>query len=169
MFYKMVVPKNYAEFTWKHLRSVTLIKRDFSAGVFPKICEISKKNLFIEHLRTTASGLFHSLKPSSELIETKFFIFLNMLYHDFRTWWISSPLHLKNFILGLLNGVLGCWRASCALRDWRTHVLGLVACFTCSRAWGAPWNVVLGVLQKIGVFSVLHKMECLACFKKWLA
>ena len=134
-----------------------------------KFCEISKKNLFIEHLRTTTSGLFHSLKPSSELIETKFFIFLNMFYHDFQTWWILWALHLKNFILGLLNGVLGCSRALCALRDWRAHALGLVACFMCLRAWGAPRNVVLGALQKIGVFSVLHKMECLAWFKKWLA
>ena len=37
MFYKIGVLKNYAEFTWKHLRSVTLIKRDFSAGVSLRI------------------------------------------------------------------------------------------------------------------------------------
>ena len=37
MFYKIGVLKNYAQFTWKHRRSVTLIKRDFSAGVCLRI------------------------------------------------------------------------------------------------------------------------------------
>ena len=35
--------------------------------------------------------------PSSKLIETKLFIFLNMFYYGFRTWWISWDLHLDNF------------------------------------------------------------------------
>ena len=65
-----------------------------------KFCRISKNAFLTENFQTTASGLFHSLKcflPFSELIETTFFIFLNMFYHGFRTWWISWPLHLENF------------------------------------------------------------------------
>ena len=34
LFYKIGVLKNFAEFTWKHSRPVTLIKRDSSAGAF---------------------------------------------------------------------------------------------------------------------------------------
>ena len=37
MIYKIGVLKSFAEFVWKHLRSITLIKRDFSAGVFVRI------------------------------------------------------------------------------------------------------------------------------------
>ena len=44
---------------------------------------------FTEHLRTTA-GFFYSfycfLPPAGELIETSFFLFLDMFHHSFRTW-----------------------------------------------------------------------------------
>ena len=33
--------------------------------------------------------------PYSDLIETRFSIFLNMYYHGFQTWWISWALYLK--------------------------------------------------------------------------
>ena len=65
--------------------------------------EILKNNFFTEHLRRTASRHFHSLNnltvflQSSELIETRLFIFANMFYHGFQAWWISWALHLENF------------------------------------------------------------------------
>ena len=37
MLSKIGIFKNFTEFTWKHLRSVTLIKWDFSAAVFLRI------------------------------------------------------------------------------------------------------------------------------------
>ena len=42
-FYKIVFLKKFTEFTWKHLRSTTLIKRDSSADVF--LCKIFKSPL----------------------------------------------------------------------------------------------------------------------------
>ena len=67
-----------------------------------KFCKISKNNFSTGHFCTTASGFFHSRNwflLSSELMKTRFFIFLNRFYHVFRTWWISWPLYLENFTL----------------------------------------------------------------------
>ena len=52
-----------------------------------------KNNFFTEHLRTTASGHFHSLNN----LFTRLFILANMIYHGFQAWWISWALHLENF------------------------------------------------------------------------
>ena len=49
MFYKIDVLKNFAEFTWKHLRPTTLLKRDSTAGVWAWILRNFEKNLFTGH------------------------------------------------------------------------------------------------------------------------
>ena len=51
----------------------------------------------------------------------------------------------------LLNGVLACQRA---LRAWRAHVLGVLACFTYSCVY------VLGVLHKMGCLAFLKLVKC---------
>ena len=43
MFYKTSVLKDFAKFTWKHLRPVTVSKRDSSSGVFLQILWFFKK------------------------------------------------------------------------------------------------------------------------------
>ena len=98
LFYKIGVLKNFAEFTWKQLRSVTLIKKTPVQVLSCEFCKVFK-NLFWEN---TSSWLlldfFHWLNcflPPSELIETRFFLFLNMFYHSFRAWWISQTLLCK--------------------------------------------------------------------------
>ena len=40
------------------------------------------------------------------------------------------------------------------------YLIACLACLTCSRVWR------VGVLQKINVLGVLHKMACLVCFIK---
>ena len=68
MFYKLVVPKNFAKFPWKHLRPVTV--KDSSTGVSCEFCKIFKNFFFAEYLWTTTSGLFHSFYcflPPSEV------------------------------------------------------------------------------------------------------
>ena len=68
-----------------------------------EFCEIFKNPLFTKHLRQHDSFWIFSFTwlflPPSKLIETSFFLFLNMFYHVFRTWWISWSLHLENFTL----------------------------------------------------------------------
>ena len=65
-----------------------------------EFCEIFK-NPFLQN--TSARLLldfFHSLScvlPPVKLIETRFFLFLNMFYHGFWTWWISRTLHSLYF------------------------------------------------------------------------
>ena len=77
--------------------------------------------------------------------------------------------------------VLTCLAYSRAWRALRARLLGVLTCLTCFRKWRAwcdsknwcGWrtslNGVLGVIQKISVLSVLHKMACSACFIKWCA
>ena len=95
LFYKIGVLKNFAEFTWKQLRSVTLIKK---APVQVLSCEFYKffKNPFWQNTsRQLLLDFFLSLNcflPPSELIETRLFLFLNTFYHGFQTWWISRSL-----------------------------------------------------------------------------
>ena len=119
MFYKLVVLKNFAKFPWKHLRPGTV--KDSSTGVSWEFCKIFKNFFFAEYLWTTTSGLFHSFYcflPPSELwifsyilvffatqwlTETRFFLFLNMFYHRFWTWWIWRILLLENYILRFIK------------------------------------------------------------------
>ena len=61
---------------------------------FSKICPILQ-NTF-GRLLLDFFMRFTVFFPPSELIETRFFPFLNMFYHAFRTWWIS--LILQTFI-----------------------------------------------------------------------
>ena len=96
MFYKIGVLKNFAEFTWKQLRSVTLIKKTPVQVLSCEFCEIFKNPFWQNTSGRLLLDFFHSLNcflPPSELIETRFFLFLNMFYHGFRTWWISWTLH----------------------------------------------------------------------------
>ena len=89
MFYKISVLKNFAKFTWKHVRPVTLLKRDSSAGVFLRILGNLQNNsgrlLLDFFIRFTGFFL-----PPSEVIETRLLLFLNIFYHIFWTWWIWS-------------------------------------------------------------------------------
>ena len=74
--YKIGVLK-FRRIHMKALRSVTLIKRDPSAGAFLWILRNLLEPFFTEHLRTTASRFFfiHLIffLPPSKLIETRFF------------------------------------------------------------------------------------------------
>ena len=94
LFYKIGFLKNFAEFIWKQLRSVTVIKTPvqvFSCG----FCEIFKNPFWQNTSRWLLLDFFHSLNcffAAHELTETRFFLFLNMFYHNFRTWWISRTL-----------------------------------------------------------------------------
>ena len=98
MFYKIGVLKNFTEFTWKQLRSVTLIKKTPVQVLSCEFCEIFKNPFWQNTSGRLLLDFFHSLNcflPPSELIETRFFLFLNMFYHGFRTWWISRTLLLE--------------------------------------------------------------------------
>ena len=98
--------------------------------------------------------------PSSELIETKFFIFLIMSYHGFRTWWISWPLHLEN-----LRREQTTHRSSCShifskigvLRNF-TNIIGKHLC--CSR--------FLIKLQALHDYNTGVSCEICEIFKKHL-
>ena len=95
LFYKIGVLKNFAEFTWKQLRSVTLIKKTLVQVLSCEFCEIFKSPFWQNTSRQLLLDFFHSLNcflPPSELTENRFFLFLNMFYHGFRTWWISRTL-----------------------------------------------------------------------------
>ena len=113
MFYKLVVPKNFAKFPWKHLRPVTV--KDSSTGVSCEFCKIFMNFFFAEYLWTTTSGLFHSFYcflPTSELwifsyilvffatqwlTETRFFsIFEHVLSQ------VLNVMNMKNFAAGKL-------------------------------------------------------------------
>ena len=95
MFYKIGALKNFAEFTWKQLRSVTLRKTTPVQVLSCEFCEIFKNPFWHNTSGRLFLDFFHSLSiflPPSELIETRFFLFLNMFYHGFRTWWILRTL-----------------------------------------------------------------------------
>ena len=115
MFYKIGVLKNFAEFTWKQLRSVTLIKKTPVQVLSCEFCEIFKNPFWENTSGRLLLDFFHSLNcflPPSELIETRFFLFLNMFYHGFRTWWISWTLHSLYFVkqtTQLLQQGSSCW------------------------------------------------------------
>ena len=95
LFYKIGVLKNFAEFTWKQPRSVTLIKKTPVQVLSCEFCEIFKNPFWQNTSGRLLLDFFHSLNcflPPSELTETRFFLFLNMFYHGFWTWWISQTL-----------------------------------------------------------------------------
>ena len=58
MFYKIGVLKNFAEFTWKQLRSVTLIKKTPVQVLSCEFCEIFKNPFRQNTSGRTASGIF---------------------------------------------------------------------------------------------------------------
>ena len=58
MFYKIGVLKNFAEFTWKQLRSVTLIKKTPVQVLSCEFCEIFKNPFWQNTSGRTASGIF---------------------------------------------------------------------------------------------------------------
>ena len=119
MFYKIGVLKNFAEFTWKQLRSVTLIKKTPVQVLSCEFCKIFKNPFWQNtsgwllldffHLRTPLDDcfwifFFFSFFSPSELTETRFFLFFNMFYHGFRTWWISRTLLRKTVDLVVAAG-----------------------------------------------------------------
>ena len=119
MFYKIGVLKNFAEFTWKQLRSVTLIKKTPVQVLSCEFCEIFKNPFWQSNSGRLLLDFFHSLNcflPPSELIETRFFLFLNMFYHGFRTWWISWALH--SLYLAKQTTQLLLQRNSCCCRHF---------------------------------------------------
>ena len=75
-FYKLDFLKRCKEFIWKHLRSITVIKKRLQSRCFPvNFAKFLKTPFFKEHLRATASGFFHSpncFLPPSEPIEVRF-------------------------------------------------------------------------------------------------
>ena len=111
VFTKKVFLKIFAEFTWKHLRSATLIQETPVQVFSCEMCKIFKNLFFTEQHLITAFGFFCSYHGVflwlSELIETRFFLFLNMFYHNFSTWWTLWTLHLENFTLW--NNQPNCW------------------------------------------------------------
>ena len=87
--------KNFAEFKWKQLRSVTLIKNTPVQMLSCEFCKVFKNPFWQNISRRLLLEFFSFINcflPPSELIETRFFLFLNMLYHGFRTWWISQTV-----------------------------------------------------------------------------
>ena len=95
MFCKIGVLTNFAEFTWKQLRSLTLVEKNL---VLVLSCEFCKflRILFDRTPPDNCFWIFFNLLncflSPSELTERKFFLFLNMFYHGFQTWWISQTL-----------------------------------------------------------------------------
>ena len=74
MFYKIGVLKNFLEFTWKQLRSVTLIKKTPVQVLSCEFCEIFKNHFWQNTSRRLLLNFFHSFNcflPPSELIETR--------------------------------------------------------------------------------------------------
>ena len=123
MFYKIGVLKNFAEFTWKQLRSVTLIKKTPVQVLSCEFCEIFKNPFWENTSGRLLLDFFHSLNcflPPSELIETRFFLFLNMFYHGFRTWWISRTLLRETDDLVVAAGKHISLRNRCFL-GWLTY------------------------------------------------
>ena len=110
---------------------------------------------------------FHMI-PATLWLVTSFFSFENYLFslrvllNIHKTFSYYFYLYIHHAFLSLLNGVFAslCARELCVL-----YVLSVLACFTCSRTWRAYVLGVFGVLQKIGVPGVLHKMAYLACCK----
>ena len=75
------------------LISATLIKK--TPVLSCQFCKISKNPFWQNTSGQLPLDFFHSLNcilPPSELIEIRFFLFLNMFYHSFRTWWILRTL-----------------------------------------------------------------------------
>ena len=58
MSYKIKVHKNFAKFTWKHYRPVTIKKVTLVQLFSCEFCKNLKNSFFTEHPRTTASGFF---------------------------------------------------------------------------------------------------------------
>ena len=135
MFYKIGVLKNFAEFTWKQLRSVTLIKKTPVQVLSCEFCEIFKNPFWQNNSGRLLLDFFHSLNcflPPSELIETRFFLFLNMFYHGFRTWWISWTLHSLYFAKQttqlLLQGNSCCYRHFSKTPEINLHWISVLHC-----------------------------------------
>ena len=92
MFCKIGAFEHFAEFTWKQLRSVTLIKKNPVQVLSCEFCEFFRRPFWQNTSRRLLLDFFHSLDfflSPSELVETRFFLFLDMFYHGFPTWWIS--------------------------------------------------------------------------------
>ena len=100
MFYKLDFLKRCKEFIWKHLRSITVIKKRLQSRCFPvNFAKFLKTPFFKEHLWTIASGFFHSLNcflPPSEPIESGFPIFEHVLSRHSNVMNIIN-LDLENF------------------------------------------------------------------------
>ena len=98
-FYKIVFLKKFTEFTWKHLRSTTLIKRDSSADVF--LCKIFKSPL----LQNTSVWLhpdfficlrwFYSRQDVSGILWRHGFFLLLHMHKSFVYW------HFPNMLIPL--------------------------------------------------------------------
>ena len=95
MFYKIGALKKC---TWKQLISVSLIKKTPVQVLSREFCEIFKNPFWQNTFRQLLLDVFHSFTcflPPSELIETRFFLFLNMFNHGFHKITISISNGLK--------------------------------------------------------------------------
>ena len=104
-FTKKGVLKNFAKFTWKHLKPVTpeRLKRDSNAGDFLQVLRNFQEFLFY---RTPLGDCFwiffirFTVFFTTQLTnKNQVFAILNMFYHVFWTWWISWILRLENYTL----------------------------------------------------------------------
>ena len=92
--------KNFAEFTWKHLRAVPQVKRNSIASAFLWICEIFKNPFLQNTSGRLLLNFFHSLGcffATRLTNRNQVFSIFEYVYHGFRTWWMSWTLHSLYF------------------------------------------------------------------------
>ena len=85
--YKIGFLKKMADFTWKHLRSITLRERHSSGDVFLWVLRKFWEPFVAEHLGTTASEFFHSLN---------YFLLIEIKFLDLRCFHVNSANFLRN-------------------------------------------------------------------------
>ena len=100
--------KKFAKFKWQHLHwslSINSLPIRYCIKnrlrVFLWILQDVYEPYFSRNPPDNCFCIFHSsffywFLPLTELMETRFSLFLNMFYHSFRRWWISWILHLEN-------------------------------------------------------------------------
>ena len=117
LFCKVGVPKNFEEFTWKQLRSVTLIKKTPVQMLSCEFCKIFKSSFLTEHLRTTASGFF----PFPQLFFATQWTNINQVFSIFEhaLSQLSNVMHIKNFTSQNRQPSCSCWETDIP-RDTRS-------------------------------------------------
>ena len=134
--------KNFAKFKWKHLHWSHLInslqtcycikkRLHCEQQVFSCIfCKMLKNSVLFIFFQKTSwwlllvfSFIFYWFLPPSKILDTRFFLFLNMFSHNFWWWSMSLILCLENFS-----------------PLWETRNL-LAAAWDHTFPWDIPWNL----------------------------